>query len=46
LRLFVTGAIWEGSAVMVRMYAGSKEPDSRRQVEWERVMRMLDSGRW
>jgi hypothetical protein len=31
---------------MVRIYAGSKEPERRRQAEWVRVIRMEDSGRW
>lgn len=45
LRLLVTGCNWEGRAVMVRMYAGSKEPASSRQAECSTLTMMLLSGR-
>jgi hypothetical protein len=44
--LLVTGWSCDGKAVMVNVYAGSKEPPSSRQAECVIVTRIEDSGLW
>lgn len=46
MRLFVTGWTSEGTAVIVKIYAGSNEAARRRHAECLIVTRMEDSGRW
>lgn len=45
LRLLVAACTCDGRAEMVRMYAGSNEPPSRRQAECVRAIMIDDSGR-
>ena len=46
LRLFAGGRSCEGRAVMVRIYAESKELAKRRQAECSRVIKIEDVGLW